>query len=48
MSEFIVSGVVRYKESFLLPAVVLPTMRVPPTVAWITGMKEPSSDSKTL
>ena len=33
---------------FLLPAVVLPTILVPPTVACMTGMKEPSSDSKTL
>jgi len=27
---------------FLLPAVVRPTIRVPPTVVWITGINDPS------
>ena len=27
---------------FLLPAVVLPTILVPPIVVWITGIKDPS------
>ncbi len=50
VSQLVVGGVVGHQQAFfvpldcylLVPAVVRPTIRVPPMVAWITGMKDPS------